>query len=249
MMNGQTLKNVGIGFVVGAVLGFVPLLMLFAPLVGGGVAGYLERAGTRRGAAVGATTGLLLAVFGALAGGLVFAVNATRMGAVSGMGGFFGVLPARSVAVIAVIWLVGAVVATLVAAIGGALGAIVAADRGASEERRASEADPASDRAPETDAGSTSDDEGRLNAEGGPSTGGSRRRTVVAAVVSLLAGAATFVGVAFGLTALLDPYIWPSALVGLPAGIVAGVAAAVLGYHLLATRLPGHPPGNADVRA
>jgi len=46
----------------------------------------------------------------------------------------------------------------------------------------------------------------------------------------------TFTAVAFGATAALDHYIWPSALVGFPTGAIAGVAVAVLISHLLRTR-------------
>lgn len=45
---------------------------------------------------------------------------------------------------------------------------------------------------------------------------------------SLLVGAVAFLGVFVGLTAALDPYVWPSALVGLPVAVVCGGAAAVL---------------------
>jgi hypothetical protein len=37
-------------------------------------------------------------------------------------------------------------------------------------------------------------------------------------------------------TALLDPYIWPSMVVGIPLGGIAGVAVGVLSYHVLLTR-------------
>jgi tetrahydromethanopterin S-methyltransferase subunit C len=59
---------------------------------------------------------------------------------------------------------------------------------------------------------------------------------LVGLFVSLLGGIVTFVAVALGVTAALDPYIWPSALVGLPVGAVAGVSVAVLANHVLTTR-------------
>ncbi|MFC7177042.1 hypothetical protein [Halosegnis marinus] len=53
-------------------------------------------------------------------------------------------------------------------------------------------------------------------------------------VGALAAGVVAFAVVALGVTAALDPYVWPSAVVGLPAGLVAGALAAVLVRHLLA---------------
>lgn len=64
----------------------------------------------------------------------------------------------------------------------------------------------------------------------------SRTRRLVTALVSLVAGLMTFVVIGLGVTEVLDPYIWPSALVGLPVGAIVGVAVAVPGYHVLTTR-------------
>ncbi|MGM0388240.1 MAG: hypothetical protein ACQEP0_06935 [Natrinema limicola] len=47
---------------------------------------------------------------------------------------------------------------------------------------------------------------------------------------SLLAGVFGFLAVGIGVTAALEPYIWPSAILGLPAGIIAGVALVPLTY-------------------
>ena len=63
-----------------------------------------------------------------------------------------------------------------------------------------------------------------------------RTRRLVTVLLSLVAGLVTFFAVGIGLTEGLDPYIWPSALVGLPVGAILGVAVAVLGYHALTTR-------------
>jgi len=41
---------------------------------------------------------------------------------------------------------------------------------------------------------------------------------------SLLVGVLGFLAVGIGVTEALDPYVWPSAMLGLPAGIVAGAA-------------------------
>ena len=47
---------------------------------------------------------------------------------------------------------------------------------------------------------------------------------------SLLVGVLGFLAVGIGVTVALDPYIWPSAMLGLPAGIIAGAALLPLTY-------------------
>jgi len=47
------------------------------------------------------------------------------------------------------------------------------------------------------------------------------------ALASLLVGTVVFLVVAVGVTALLDEIIWPSAVLGVPAGVLAGAVAAV----------------------
>ena len=51
----------------------------------------------------------------------------------------------------------------------------------------------------------------------------SRRRTVTI-VLAFVVG---FLVVGVATTALLDPYVWPSLVVGIPAGIIAGAVAAL----------------------
>lgn len=196
----RTLKNVSIGWIVGVVVSFVPVLLVIAPLIAGGVAGYLERAGVRGGAVVGAMTGFALAAFSAILAALLLFVN-------------LGVVPfegyPRIAIVLSLLW--GGIAAagvTIVAAIGGALGGIVESDR----SRR-------SDAPVDT----------RRNRI--------RRTSILAAAIGLVAGAVTFAAVALAVTAALDPYVWPSAIVGLPAGVVAGVAVLVVGFHYLSARL------------
>lgn len=80
----STLLNAAIGGVLGIVVSFVP----FSPLLGGGVAGYLEGGTRREGMRVGAMAGLIM-----LVPFLLFAFVA--MGLVAGVGSraaFFGVL-------------------------------------------------------------------------------------------------------------------------------------------------------------
>jgi len=62
----------------------------------------------------------------------------------------------------------------------------------------------------------------------------SPRRSAPAAVAALLLGVGVFAAFALAVTAVLDPLVWPSLLVGLPVGALAGAAAAVLTYRYLA---------------
>lgn len=98
----------------------------------------------------------------------------------------------------------------IIAAIGGGLGGLLEADR-----RRAIERDVADDSQPAS---------------------GVRSSSVGRIIGSLVVGFVTFAVVAIAVTTALDPFIWPSALVGLPAGFVAGAAVAVVGYHYLTHR-------------
>lgn len=60
--------------------------------------------------------------------------------------------------------------------------------------------------------------------------------TTRAPAVAALLGLVTLFVVGFAVTALLDPYVWPSLLVGIPAGVVAGVLVTVVTYWLLGRR-------------
>ncbi|MFB6139345.1 MAG: DUF5518 domain-containing protein [Halosimplex sp.] len=118
-----TLRNGAIGAVVGTALGFVPLVLLVAPFLGGGVAGYLERDGGRRGVVAGAVAGVLMAALTALVTAVVVFVR---------FGDFpFLALdrPLASFALAATLSLAAALGQTLVAAVGGGLGGILEADR------------------------------------------------------------------------------------------------------------------------
>jgi hypothetical protein len=192
----RTVRNGIVGGVVGAVLGVVPLVLLVAPLLGGGVAGYLERDDARGGAVAGVLAGVVTALFGVVLTAVVVAVRFgdLPLSVVDGPLARLGIATALSLAAV-----VGQV---LVAGIGGALGGILeAAHRpsGSGDARRTAS---------------------RVR----------RRRSPIAAVGSVLGGLVTFAAVAYAVTAVLDPLIWPSAIVGLPVGFVAGVAVAVVGY-------------------
>jgi hypothetical protein len=212
-MTRRTLRNGAVGGLVGGALGFVPLVLLVAPLVGGGIAGYLEREGVRRDALAGAAAGVVMAALATVVSGVVLFVR-------------FGDLPFADpgvplggLAVGAALSLLAAVGQVVVAGVGGVLGGVLAAGREST--------------APGSGAGS-----------GGPSgRDGGRRWAAIAG--SLVAGVVVFLGVALALTAVLDPLIWPSALVGLPVGFVAGAAVTVLGYTYLTRRPESTVPWRA----
>jgi hypothetical protein len=71
--------------------------------------------------------------------------------------------------------------------------------------------------------------------------------TVVRAVVSLFVGVAAVAVVGVGVTELLAPYVWPSALLGLPAGVLAGVVAVPLAFLGLAAREEHRSDGRVSV--
>ncbi len=75
--------------------------------------------------------------------------------------------------------------------------------------------------------------------------------TLLRGAGSLLAGVVAFLAVAVAVTAVLHPYVWPSALLGLAAGAVAAVATVPLVY-LGATywqeRAAGQPTGRTRRR-
>ena len=197
MISRRTIRNGAIGAVVGSVLGFVPLVLLVAPVIGGGVAGYLERDGPRRGAVAGGVAGLLMAALTTVITGTITFVR-------------FGDLPFASpdvplegLALAAALSLLASVGQIVVAGIGGGLGGILEIDRRRESDRES------------------------LAGEGAA-------RPWLRILGSLLAGLVTFGVVAVILTAVLDPLIWPSLLVSLPAGIIAGIGVAVLTNHYLA---------------
>jgi hypothetical protein len=67
----KTIQNGVIGGVIGSALGFVPLVLLVAPLLGGGVAGYLERDDAKGGLVAGAIAGVVMAALGTVVTGVV----------------------------------------------------------------------------------------------------------------------------------------------------------------------------------
>jgi hypothetical protein len=197
LLTRSTGRNVTLGVLVGLLASYVPFVSFVAPLLGGGVAGYLERGGARRGALVGGLVGFAVAVVASV---LSLAVALGNFGV-----GTVGGVPVLGLVLAGALWTVAAAGQAVVAAVGGALGAVVQADR--------------AERVARVGAGETES-----------------RSRVVPAVASVLAAVTTFVGVGLAVTALLDPYIWPSMVVGIPLGAVAGAAVGVLSYHVLLTR-------------
>ncbi|MFB6184019.1 MAG: DUF5518 domain-containing protein [Haloarculaceae archaeon] len=208
----RTVRNGAVGAVVGVALGFVPLVLLVAPVVGGGVAGYLEREGPKRGALAGVITGVLVAAVSNLVTAVVLFLRFGDLPFPFASG------PLGGLAIAALLSLVAAAGEVVAAAVGGGLGGILAA----------------SGRRDDVDTAAS----GR-RAVGGRSASVGRNRRVLAAVVGLVAGAVAFGLVALAVTAALDPFVWPSALLGLPVGFLAGATVAVLAYHFLTRGFPG----------
>lgn len=201
MISQQTIRNGAFGAVVGSVLGFVPLVLLAAPIIGGGVAGYLERGGAKRGAVAGGVAGLLMA---ALTSVITGTITFARFGDLPFLSPD---VPLGGLALATALSLLASVGQVVVAGIGGGLGGILEADR----QKRI-------DREP---------------------VAGERRRSWPRVLGSLLAGTVTFGIVAVVLTAVLDPLLWPSLLVSLPFGIIAGIGVAVLTNHYLSQAAAG----------
>lgn len=192
----RTIRNGVIGGIAGAALGFLPLVLLVAPLLGGGVAGSLDRDGARRGALAGVIAGVLMAAPSTLVTGVLLF---TRFGDLP----FGDGSPIIGLGIPAVLSLAATTGQLIRAGIGGALGALLAAERPSSPGPTRPGSSPARTR---------------------------RLPRWVAIAGSLAAGIATFAATTVAVTAVLDPLIWPSALVGLPIVFVAGAAVAVLGY-------------------
>jgi hypothetical protein len=66
--------------------------------------------------------------------------------------------------------------------------------------------------------------------------------------LSVVAGVLAFIGVGAGVTELLAPHIWPSALLGLPAGLLAGAITMPLTYLSVAYLEERQTTGHASER-
>ena len=124
-------KRAGIGAILGAavsiIAGFLPFVSFVAPLLGGGVAGYIQRAGSRDGAGAGALMGVFLAVLGVVLQLLAPVLPAFPAAVVLGpwaRGFGLGMLNG----IVAIIT-ASAILLVLVGAIGGAIGGALAGQR------------------------------------------------------------------------------------------------------------------------
>lgn len=122
----KTLRNGAIGGVIGAAFGFVPLLLLVAPLLGGGVAGYLERDDAKRGVVAGAVAGVVMAALSTVVTGVILF---TRFGELP----FGSETPLAGFGIAALLSFAATLGQVLVASIGGALGGLLAGARPSEE--------------------------------------------------------------------------------------------------------------------
>lgn len=68
----------------------------------------------------------------------------------------------------------------------------------------------------------------------------------VKGLASLVVGVLGFLVVGIGVTELLDPYVWPSLMLGLPVGLVVGIALIPLTYLSLTYREERRATGTAS---
>ena len=123
-MEGNTLVNTVVGAIVTIAIGFIPVLNLLSPAIGGGVGGYLQREGAGGGAKVGAlvTVAFLIpvAVLLVVAGGLIGSFLPT------GVGGAGAGAAAGGVGLVVVVII--AIPSFILSIIGGVVGGAVAGE-------------------------------------------------------------------------------------------------------------------------
>jgi len=122
LLTRKTIQNGVIGGVIGAAFGFVPLILLVAPLLGGGVAGYLERDDAKRGLVAGAVAGVVMAALSTIVTGVILF---TRFGEFP----FGPETPLAGLGIAALLSFAATLGQVLVASIGGALGGLLAGTR------------------------------------------------------------------------------------------------------------------------
>lgn len=124
-MNREFLKHAGIGAAAMVATGFVPFGAMVAPLVGGGVAGWLDERGAKRGAKVGGAAG---------------AIGSIPLVTVLLLWGTLAVVEAASALVVLLVTvLFGAALLTGFGALGGAIGAELATESTADADRERTE--------------------------------------------------------------------------------------------------------------
>ncbi|MFC6874619.1 DUF5518 domain-containing protein [Halobellus marinus] len=127
LLTRKALRNGAIGGLAGAALGFVPLVLLVAPLLGGGVAGYLEGDDTERGLVAGAVAGVVMAALSTVVTGVILF---TRFGDLP----FAPGSPLAGFGVAALLSFAASLGQVLVASIGGTLGSLLAGARPSKED-------------------------------------------------------------------------------------------------------------------
>jgi hypothetical protein len=193
---------------IGAVVGVIFGVVPLVLLVAPLVGGAVAGFLERNGPKQGAIAGGIAgALMAALSAVVVAVIMAVRFGDLPFL---FADAPLRSLGIATGLSIAASLGQILIAAVGGGLGGLLEADRRQAVARQ--------------------------TPDGSQSAGDDRVLSVARVVGSLVIGFITFAVVALAVTAALDPFIWPSALVGLPAGFVAGAAVAIVGYHYLARR-------------
>lgn len=123
----RLLKNGAIGLAVMIVVGLVPMVNALASVVGGAVAGYLQKEDLKSGALAGAVTGLLWTLVTLVL--LLAVIVGAGLTAPAGMGPFDWLPAAGGGGFIAVLFLVTNVIVVVTATVGGALGSLIASER------------------------------------------------------------------------------------------------------------------------
>jgi len=129
----RTLRNGAIGLAVMVVVGLVPMLNVLASVIGGGVAGYLQRDDPRGGAVAGAATGLLWTLLTLVL--LLLVTIGAGLAVPPGVGPFDWVSAAGGGAFIAVLFLLTNALVVVTATVGGAIGGLLAGERGTAPEQ------------------------------------------------------------------------------------------------------------------
>jgi hypothetical protein len=120
----RLLQNGAIGLAVMIVVGLVPMVNALASVVGGAVAGYLQKEDVRGGAIAGAVTGLLWTAATVLL--LVVAVVGFGITSAPGVGLFDWLPAAGGAAWIVLLFVVGNGVVVLTTTVGGVVGSLLA---------------------------------------------------------------------------------------------------------------------------
>lgn len=124
----RTAVSVLVGALVSIVAGFLPILSFGAPLLGGSVAGYLQRSGLREGASTGALMGVFLAILGVIAHLLGSLLPPLPIAVLLGpWARGFGL----GIESILIIFLASTILLIIVGAIGGVIGGWIASERAA----------------------------------------------------------------------------------------------------------------------